>query len=103
MAVTVYLAASSPTRKAIQEVIPSDQLPLVQLETTTWKQAPKRAHMVLTTNALSSALERWASVHHAYPVVLPEAGKYLALKVRNHLESGEDLVLLDARLAKVTV
>lgn len=101
--VTVYLAAGSPTRKAVEEVIPSDQLPRVVVETVAWNETPQRADMVLTTNALSSALEGWAGRKGAFLVVLPEAGRYLADKVMSALVAGTDLVLVDARLQKVKV
>lgn len=103
MAVTVHLAAKSPTRKAVKAAIPVHLHGKVEFITTQFLKEPKTAQLVITTNQLGAAVERWAARHMAMVVVLPEGCEYLQQRVNNALDGDQDLVILDFRLDKLAV
>jgi hypothetical protein len=106
MAVTLYLAHGGRAKKAAETAIPGDLWPKIkQKHITIRKDVPARGHMVLQVGGGKPSIEQehFAARKGAFIVCLPEAGKYLEAKVRNALDAGHDLILLDAGLMNVSV
>jgi len=106
--ITLHLRAGSPVAKLVDEAAERAEL---YAEGDPWsvvtkklvalsKEIPPHAAMVLQAGrgAPKVAVERWAARHSAMLACLPEAADYVHGRVARALDSGADLVLLDAGL-----
>jgi hypothetical protein len=102
--VTLYLKPSTKLLKAAEQAIPGDLWAKVRRSYVfRTRDIPRRADLVLIggTKAPEVKLEWWAATRGACVCCLPEADDYLGAEVRRALDTGSDLILLDATLRKL--
>lgn len=97
----LYLAPKGRMGKTFEQAVPANFLPHVTRHTCKPQDRPRHADLVLHagTAAPSSAVEFLSAALGAFVVCLPEAREYLNELITFNLETGEDLVLVDAGLA----
>lgn len=96
-----FHAPGGRTLKAFKEAVSSDLLPDVTL-TVAYKDArPKKGHMILVagSGSASKEVEHYAWRLGGYPIYVPECSDWLTHRIREAIESGAELVMVDASLA----
>lgn len=102
--ISFFHAAGSRTIKAFKEAVSSDLLQHIQMVPAFADTKPRHGHLVLVAGkgAVSDEVERFAARLGAFCVCVPEASEWLTNHVRNRVEAGMPLVLVDAALASTS-
>lgn len=96
-----YYSGGSRTVKAFKEAVSADLLPDIEQVLAFKDNRPKRGDLVLVagTGNASPAVERYAWRLGGYPIYVPECSDWLTHRIRQAIEHGLDLVLVDSSLA----
>jgi len=96
-----FYSPSSRTMKAFKEAVSSDLLRHIDMHVAYADKKPRQAHLVLVSGEgkPSAEVERYAARIGAYCVCVPEASEWLTRQVRDRVETGMPLVMVDSALA----
>jgi len=96
-----FYSAGSRTIKAFEEAVDSDLMQHIERVVAFKDNRPKRGDMVLVsgTGSASAAVERYAWRLGGYPIYVPECSDWLSHRIRQAVDAGTDLVLVDSALA----
>lgn len=96
-----FYSAGSRTIKAFEEAVSADLMPKIERVLAFKDNRPKKADLVLVagSGSASATAERYAWRLGGYPIYVPECSDWLTHRVREAIESGTDLVLVDSALA----
>ncbi len=96
-----FHAAGSRTIKAFNEAVSADLLPDIQIKVAYQDTRPKKGDLILKAGegAASITEERYAWRLGGYVIYVPECSDWLSHRIRQAVENGTDLVMVDAALA----
>jgi hypothetical protein len=96
-----FYSVGSRTVKAFKEAVSSDLLPHITMTVAHKDTRPKRGQLILVAGegSASKAVERFAWRLGGYPIYVPECSDWLTHRIREAVENGTDLVMVDSSLA----
>lgn len=99
--ISFFYAPGSATVKAFKEAVSADLLPHIAQVMAHKDNRPKRGDLILKAGkgSASAAEERYAWRLGGYVIYVPECSDWLTHRVREAVDAGTDLVLVDSSLA----
>jgi len=96
-----FYSGGSRTVKAFLESVPSDLLPNIEQVVAFKDNRPKKGDLILVagTGKASKEVEHYAWRLGGYPIYVPECSDWLAHRIRDAIDNGKDLVMVDSALA----
>lgn len=96
-----FYSGGSCTVKAFKEAVPSDLLSSIKQILAFKDNRPTKGDLILVAgdSAASKEAERFAWRLGGYPIYVPECSDWLAHRIRDAIDNGKDLVMVDSALA----
>lgn len=96
-----FYSPGSRCMKAFNEAVSSDLMPQIEKVVAFKDNRPKKGDLILKAGSGSASVaeERYAWRLGGYVIYVPECSDWLTHRIRQAIESGTDLVMVDSALA----